>query len=120
MSSIETDHDQDQDHDPRGISEQIRRTLFNSDSASHRTIPFSSGVRNEPFLPQTDSLLPCDSLKEFYIGLCSHSENIDMNLLQLPDIEETYTSSLFQTEPLYQFYDTELGHVSHLITCLDH
>ena len=90
--------------------------MFNSD----RTIPFSSGVRNEPFLPQTDSLLPCDSLKEFYIGLCSHSENIDMNLLQLPDIEETYTSSLFQTEPLYQFYDTELGHVSHLITCLDH
>ena len=25
------------------------------------------------------------------------------------DVEETYTSSLFQTEPLYQFYDRELS-----------
>jgi neuronal guanine nucleotide exchange factor len=27
--------------------------------------------------------------------------------LPLTDIEETYTSSLFQTEPLYQFYDND-------------
>ena len=26
----------------------------------------------------------------------------------LDNMEETYTSSLFQTEPLYQFYDTSL------------
>jgi len=26
-------------------------------------------------------------------------------------LEETYTSSLFQTEPLYQFYDNDLNEV---------
>ena len=30
-----------------------------------------------------------------------------MTGLPLTDIEETYTSSLFQTEPLYQFYDND-------------
>ena len=29
----------------------------------------------------------------------------------LENMEETYTSSLFQTEPLYQFYDTSLKNV---------
>jgi len=48
--------------------------------------------------------LPCDSLKEFYIGLCPPTTDLD-NLL--PELEETYTSSLFMTEPLYQFYDKD-------------
>ena len=39
----------------------------------------------------------------------------------LDSVEETYTSSLFQTEPLYQFYDTSLktvdgGQVSYIFS----
>jgi len=58
---------------------------------------------------QTDSLLLCDSLKEFYVGFCTtdNSAGLDLTGLPLTDIEETYTSSLFQTEPLYQFYDND-------------
>jgi len=58
---------------------------------------------------QTDSLLLCDSLKEFYVGFCTNDANAGLDLTGLPltDIEETYTSSLFQTEPLYQFYDND-------------
>lgn len=37
----------------------------------------------------------------------SNSSSSDFTLV---DVEETYTSSLFQTEPLYQFYDKD--HVS--------
>ena len=29
----------------------------------------------------------------------------------LPELEETYTSSLFMTEPLYQFYDKDTDQV---------
>ena len=38
-------------------------------------------------------------------GSCCSSTELDLEHL----VEETYTSSLFQTEPLYQFYDKELG-----------
>ena len=30
-------------------------------------------------------------------------------------LEETYTSSLFQTEPLYQFYDNDLNEVTQVM-----
>ena len=51
---------------------------------------------------KTDSLLLCDSLKEFYVGLGETDSGLDST-----EVEEAYTSSLFQTEPLYQFYDKE-------------
>ena len=52
-----------------------------------------------------DSLLICDSLKEFYVGsIISGGGDCDSGL-DSTEMEETYTSSLFQTEPLYQFYD---------------
>lgn len=52
--------------------------------------------------------------REFYVGF-STSEDGSSNAssselgLGVLDVEETYTSSLFQTEPLYQFYDRELS-----------
>ena len=49
-----------------------------------------------------DSLLLCDSLKEFYVGIGETDSGLDST-----EAEEAYTSSLFQTEPLYQFYDKE-------------
>ena len=39
---------------------------------------------------------------------CCSSTELDLQQLDHL-VEETYTSSLFQTEPLYQFYDKELG-----------
>ena len=40
-------------------------------------------------------------------GRSSSSSGVDLEL-DHSLAEETYTSSLFQTEPLYQFYDKEL------------
>ena len=51
---------------------------------------------------KNDSLLLCDSLKEFYVGLGETDSGLDST-----EAEEAYTSSLFQTEPLYQFYDED-------------
>jgi len=44
---------------------------------------------------------------------CSEEDgSTGSDLLTLRDqLEETYTSSLFQTEPLYQFYDNDLNEV---------
>ena len=59
---------------------------------------------------------PNNLMREFYVGFSSMSfgssvNNNGNNVLDESDLgleagEETYTSSLFQTEPLYQFYDT--------------
>jgi len=80
-----------------------------SSSSSLNSVPssiYNSSAYNQK---QTDSLLLCDSLKEFYVGFCTNDNNAGLDLTGLPltDIEETYTSSLFQTEPLYQFYDND-------------
>ena len=53
--------------------------------------------------PGQDSLLLCHSLQEFYVGLTGagsphlpSDHGLDLTGLPLTDIEETYTSSLFQ------------------------
>eukprot|EP00095_Tigriopus_kingsejongensis_P010586 maker-scaffold449_size167299-snap-gene-0.16 protein:Tk10586 transcript:maker-scaffold449_size167299-snap-gene-0.16-mRNA-1 annotation:"hypothetical protein DAPPUDRAFT_43086" len=58
--------------------------------------------------PTNNDLPPNDSLREFYVGYSEDgSSNASSSELGITDIEETYTSSLFQTEPLYQFYDRD-------------
>ena len=42
--------------------------------------------------------------QEFYVGMGDGDSGLDST-----EMEETYTSSLFQTEPLYQFYDGKDG-----------
>ena len=42
--------------------------------------------------------------QEFYVGMNDCDSGLDST-----EMEETYTSSLFQTEPLYQFYDGKDG-----------
>ena len=42
--------------------------------------------------------------QEFYVGMGDCDSGLDST-----EMEETYTSSLFQTEPLYQFYDGKDG-----------
>ena len=73
----------------------VRRPPAQSDSES---LSGTSSLASS----KTDSLLLCDSLKEFYVGLGETDSGLDST-----EAEEAYTSSLFQTEPLYQFYDKE-------------
>jgi hypothetical protein len=81
--------------------------------------------------PQPDSLLLCDSIREsdysrpplpptvnpFLGSPCSEEDGStagsDLMSALRDQLEETYTSSLFQTEPLYQFYDNDLNEVIH-------
>ena len=71
----------------------VRRPQSDSESLSGTSSLNSS---------KNDSLLLCDSLKEFYVGLGETDSGLDST-----EAEEAYTSSLFQTEPLYQFYDND-------------
>ena len=73
----------------------VRRPPAQSDTES---LSGSSSLTSS----KNDSLLLCDSLKEFYVGIGETDSGLDST-----EAEEAYTSSLFQTEPLYQFYDKE-------------
>jgi hypothetical protein len=100
------------------ISICIFSSLSSSPNKPH-DLAFSVG-------PQ-DSLLLCDSIRDYcqpspastmspFLAspTCSEedgSSSSDLMSALRDQLEETYTSSLFQTEPLYQFYDNDMNEV---------
>ncbi|XP_023328758.1 rho guanine nucleotide exchange factor 16 isoform X2 [Eurytemora carolleeae] len=83
-------------------------TSLTYQTSSNSVYSNSSSGSSESREENSDSLLLCDSLKEFYTGFCNGEDSLESNSGPL---EETYSSSLFQTEPLYQFYhSTDVQH----------
>jgi hypothetical protein len=81
----------------------------NSSGSSGFGSSASSSNRCSPVQEQS-AVHPIFDLREFYVGLAPAPVSYSSSEAEAADnLEETYTSSLFQTEPLYQFYDRQLS-----------
>jgi neuronal guanine nucleotide exchange factor len=70
---------------------------------NHKTHPLSSSYPSSD--SSTTPKVADPSIESSQSTTSDKSEAVKSDLLVQPDIEETYTSTLFLTEPLYQFYD---------------
>jgi len=103
------------------ITSNLVRTLLYRAHSTHLRPNFFPTPATDYFQP--DSLLLCDSIHDLanttqaIESPCSEDElgssGSEMSAFMLKDQpEENYTSSLFQTEPLYQFYNENFHEVN--------